>query len=111
MNASNCQTDCCRKMCACCLGTAIGVTWALGVLMLGVLVWKFNYGAAFQQVLASIYAGYAPTPKGILLGTLFALVDGFICGLLIAWIYNLCHKICCWKTCRKDTAPQDNTLK
>ncbi|MGD9591094.1 MAG: bacteriophage holin [Candidatus Berkiella sp.] len=110
MNQGNCQhMGCCKRLGVCALGMAIGVAWALGVLFLGILVYKFGYGKAFLDVLASIYVGYAPTPKGIVIGTAFALADGFICGILIAWIYNLCNKICCCctKACKKDKSPTE----
>jgi hypothetical protein len=36
----------------------------------------------------SLYLGYGPTFTGTAIGTLWAFVDGAICGALVAWIYN-----------------------
>ena len=49
------------------------------------------YGLAFLEVMGSIYPGYQPGTgiAGIITGSLYALVDGGICGTLIAWVYNL----------------------
>ena len=69
-----------------------GVFWALTFLMVGItnLVWS-GYGSAFLQVVASIYPGYhaEATVRDIVAGTLYALLDGAIAGLIFACIYNL----------------------
>ena len=69
-----------------------GVFWALSFLMVSItnLVWS-GYGLAFLQVVASIYPGYhaEASVRDILAGTLYALVNGAIAGLLFACIYNL----------------------
>ena len=84
-----------HKLSALHLGVALGLTWAIGVVVLGLSSWLFSWGGEMAQILASIYHGYAPTVMGLLWGALWAFVDGFIGGLLIAWIYNCCQK------CRK----------
>jgi len=69
-----------------------GILWALAVLLVGVanLIWP-QYGSAFLQMLASIYPGYQATSSfgEVIVGTLYALVDGAICGLVFGWLYNL----------------------
>ena len=69
-----------------------GVFWALSFLMVSItnLVWS-GYGTAFLQVVASIYPGYHAEAcvRDIVAGTLYALVDGAIAGLIFASIYNL----------------------
>jgi hypothetical protein len=80
-------------------GLAIGVTWALGVFLLGILGWLFNFGTELQSAISSVYRGYAPTFPGSVLGALWALVDGFIVGLIIAWLYNKFSHGCCKKMC------------
>lgn len=95
------KSKCCStKLSICSLGMAFGITWGFGVLLLGVLAWKFKYGILLLNLLSSMYLGYAATPKGILIGTLWALLDGFICGVFVAWIYNLCSKSCRCKNCQ-----------
>ena len=50
-----------------------------------------SYGLAFLQLWASIYPGYHPgTGVGsVVIGALYALVDGLIGGAIFGWLYNL----------------------
>jgi hypothetical protein len=54
------------------------------------LIWP-TYGRACLEVAASIYPGYHPgTGIGsVVTGTLYALVDGSIGGLVFGWLYNV----------------------
>ncbi len=49
-----------------------------------------GYGLALLELAGSLYPGYhAGTGlRDVLLGTLYALVDGAIAGWLLAWLYN-----------------------
>jgi len=74
------------------LALTAGILWALAVLFVGAvnLIWS-GYGRAFLQLMASIYPGYhaAGSPGDLIVGTLYALVDGAIGGLVFGWVYNL----------------------
>jgi hypothetical protein len=74
------------------LALTVGILWALAVLLVGAanLIWS-GYGGAFLQLIASIYPGYhaAGCPGDLIVGTLYALVDGTIGGLVFGWLYNL----------------------
>jgi hypothetical protein len=72
-------------------GIAIGVVWALGVGFVGIIA-MFGWGTAFVSALGSLYIGYGATVVGAVIGAIWALIDGFIAGALIAWIYNLAAK-------------------
>jgi ABC-type phosphate transport system permease subunit len=71
---------------------AAGILWGLALLMTGVvnLIWP-GYGEAFLKLMASVYPGYhANSSVGdLIVGTLYALIDGAVCGLLFGWLYNL----------------------
>lgn len=73
------------------LAIAIGGVWGACVLFVGLahLVWP-SYGAAFLDLAASIYPGLHPANgfAAVIVGTLYALVDGAIGGAVIAWLYN-----------------------
>jgi hypothetical protein len=73
------------------LALTAGILWALALLMTGVcnLIWP-GYGEAFLKLMASVYPGYHATSSvgDLIVGTLYALIDGAICGLLFAWLYN-----------------------
>lgn len=74
------------------LALTIGILWAAAILITGVanLIWP-SYGMKFLEVMASVYPGYKATRSfgDVIAGTLYALVDGGISGLVFAWLYNL----------------------
>ncbi len=70
------------------LGLAFGVTWALGVFLLGLAAGLFDWGVPVVAVLSSVYIGYSPTFVGSITGAVWGFVDGFIGGVIIAWLYN-----------------------
>ena len=69
-----------------------GILWALAIFITAVanLIWS-GYGVAFLQAMASVYPGYHASRSigDVIVGTLYALVDGAICGLVFGWLYNL----------------------
>ncbi len=73
-----------------------GIFWALMVGGVGLLNWCCGYGEPFLQVVSSLYPGHDGTRDllDVLVGALYALADGAVGGLLLAWIYNLaaCEK-------------------
>ena len=48
----------------------------------------FNWGNAFVETIASFYLGYGASIPGAIVGALWAVIDGFCAGYVIAWIYN-----------------------
>ncbi|MGH7532433.1 MAG: hypothetical protein ACREL4_03980 [Gemmatimonadales bacterium] len=73
------------------VGIAFGIAWGAGVLCVGLahLVWP-AYGGAFLDVVSSVYPGYQVGGFGsVIVGTLYALVDGAVCGAIIGWMYNM----------------------
>jgi len=73
------------------LGVAIGVLWAIYVAFVGIAA-MFGWGNAIVDALASLYIGYAASIIGAIIGAVWAFVDGFIAGVVIAWIYNFVAK-------------------
>ena len=73
------------------MGFTIGILWGASILFVGVanMIWP-SYGQAFLQLCASIYPGYHPgTGFGsVLIGTIYALVDGSIGGAVFGGLYN-----------------------
>ena len=67
------------------------ILWGGAVLLAGIanLIWP-SYAAAFLQVVDSIYPGYHAGQGfgSVIVGTLYAIVDGAVGGLLFGWIYN-----------------------
>ncbi len=86
-----------HKLSVCRLGFALGLTWAISMLIVGLTAWLFSYGTAMVTLMGSIYIGFKPTLLGSFIGAGLGFVDGFIGGVLIAWFYNLCGCCCCKK--------------
>ncbi len=74
------------------LMVTFAILWAGAVFIVGAanLIWP-EYGKAFLQMLASIYPGYKASGifGDMIAGSLYALVDGAIAGLILGWLYNL----------------------
>jgi len=85
------------KLCACKFGFALGLIWGLGTLLLGWAGWLWGFGVPVIMLWSHVYLGFAPTLVGGLWGGLWGLIDFFIFGLLVAWVYNGCLG-CCKKT-------------
>jgi len=67
---------------------AFGVTWGLGILLLGWFAAWWHWGIPIVDVLGSGYIGYTPTFIGGIIGGIWAFVDGFIFGLVLAAFYK-----------------------
>ena len=67
------------------------ILWGGSVLLLGIAnaIWP-SYGVAFLQMASSVYPGYHANGSAgsVIVGTLYAVADGAVCGLLSGWIYN-----------------------
>jgi hypothetical protein len=78
------------------LGLTLGVIWAVLVLLVGIANLIFPaYGVAFLQIVDSIYPGYHFGRwgfGGVIVATLYAALDGFVLGVVVAWLYNLFGK-------------------
>jgi len=62
------------------------------MLFFGILNLIFcGYADALLRLMASVYPGYHYPSGfgGVIVGTLYGLLDGAIGGVLVAWLYNL----------------------
>jgi hypothetical protein len=69
----------------------VSLLWGGAVLLVGLAnLMSPSYGVAFLQMVSSIYPGFhaAGTIVDVLVGTIYALVDGALCGLFFGWLYN-----------------------
>ena len=70
---------------------ACAVLWGAVFLLVGVVnMIQPTYATSFLAIMASIYPGYDATGSigSLIVGTLYALLDGAIGGLLLGWLYN-----------------------
>ncbi len=70
------------------MGLAFGILWSVEVIALGLLAAFANWGTPWVDFIGFLYIGYKPTLLGSLIGGVWALVDGAIAGVLIAFVYN-----------------------
>ncbi len=82
------MSDHCMKLSAVKFGFALGLIWALSVLLTGWAGAIWGYAMPWIRLLASVYLGYAATFWGAIVGAIWAFVDLFIFGLLVGWVYN-----------------------
>jgi len=72
------------------LAITFSLLWGGCVLLLAVLntIWP-SYGTAFLDLVSSIYPGFHPGGLGAaIVGTLYALLDGAVFGLVLGWLHN-----------------------
>lgn len=81
-------------LCVPSLGLALGITWGVGLFVLAWLSIIFSWGTPMLAVFASFYIGYDHTVVGSFLGLFWGFLDGFVGGVVIAWLYNLIHGKC-----------------
>ena len=73
------------------MALTIGLVWGGAMLLAGVAnAIGGGYGQAFLDVMASVYPGYHATGTfgDAIVGTLYGGVDGAVCGVVLAWLYN-----------------------
>ena len=73
------------------LAASLAILWGGCVFLVGLanLIWP-GYAAGFLNLLASIYPGYhaSRTLGDLIVGTLYAILDGAVGGLIFGWLYN-----------------------
>jgi hypothetical protein len=75
------------------LGVAVGATAGLFTLFFGLFASITGSASDLVRALSEIYIGYDTTLIGSFAGALWAFVDGYIGGVIIASLYNWMSKI------------------
>ncbi len=70
------------------LGLSLGIIWGLAVLIIGLAATFWGYGTQFVSMFEALYPGFKLGIQGCIIGGLWGLVDGFVFGVLLGWIYN-----------------------
>ncbi|MFH1592026.1 MAG: bacteriophage holin [Candidatus Woesearchaeota archaeon] len=71
------------------LGLSLGIVWAVGIFLLGILPVLFgDWGKTMVLEFSSLYIGYGPSFGGAIIGAIWGFVDGLLLGLIVAWLYN-----------------------
>ena len=66
-----------------------GIIWGVGLFILTWWIIAFGGSTNETTMIGRVYLGYRISPLGSLIGLVWALVDGLICGAIFAWLYNL----------------------
>lgn len=69
------------------LGVAIGTLWAFYVFGAAIIA-MWGWSADLVKVFSSLYIGYNASVLGAIIGGVWAFCDGFLAGVIIAWVYN-----------------------
>lgn len=70
-------------------GATCALWWGFGLFILTWwVIWTGGAGGG-PSLLERVYIGYAITPAGSVIGLAWGLVDGFVGGIIFAWLYNL----------------------
>jgi hypothetical protein len=73
------------------MALTFGLIWGGGILVLALINLAVpSYGRAVLDMCSSVYPGYhvAGTVLSVLVGTMYAFLDGTIGGCVVAWLYN-----------------------
>lgn len=69
------------------LGLAFGIFWGICIFLLGISG-MFGFGENFVALISRVYIGYAVSIIGAIIGAIWGFVDAFVCGAILAWLYN-----------------------
>ncbi|MFC1559590.1 hypothetical protein ACFLZ2_01515 [Candidatus Margulisiibacteriota bacterium] len=75
------------------LGATCAIVWAGAILGLGLISSALNWGTPFMNTLASLYLGYGKGLGGAIIGSIWALADGFCGGFVVGLVYNKLPKM------------------
>lgn len=75
-------------------GFALGIVWAIAMLLTGLVAMTTGWGEGFVETARTMYIGYQASVVGSFIGAAWGFVDMFICGVILAAIYNLFLRCC-----------------
>ena len=70
-------------------GLACGLMWAICIVLITLLVTFTPYWSELVTWIGKLYLGYDATLGGTFIGAIWAFIDGFIGGVVLAWLYNM----------------------
>ena len=66
----------------------LALTWGLGLFLMTWWLILLEGASNDPAFLGRFYLGYTVSPVGSFIGLLYAMVDGWLGGFVIAWLYN-----------------------
>ena len=71
---------------------ACGLLWGIGLFLLTWWIIAFDGITGEATFIGRLYRGYNISPMGSIIGLVWAFIDAFIGGAVLAWLYNLISK-------------------
>ncbi|MFI5304579.1 MAG: bacteriophage holin [Nitrospiria bacterium] len=65
-----------------------GLIWGFGLFFLTWWIIAFEGSTGEVTLIGHLYRGYNVSPKGSVIGLIWAILDGSIGGAIFAWLYN-----------------------
>lgn len=70
-------------------GISMGVVCAISLIAITILAsTPYGFGSEVIDLVKTFYPGYSKEPAGMLIGAIWAFIDGLVFGALLAYIYN-----------------------
>ena len=66
-----------------------GLLWGVSLFILTWWIIAFEGATCEVTMIGRLYRGYTISPAGSMVGLAWGLIDGFFCGLILAWLYNV----------------------
>lgn len=70
-------------------GLTFGLIWGLGLFFITWWIIAFEGSSGQETFIGLVYRGYTISAIGSVVGLVWGLADGFIGGIIFAWLYNL----------------------
>lgn len=70
-------------------GLTFALVWGFGLFVITWWIIFFDGVTNEVTLVGQIYRGYTVSPQGSFIGLIWGLADGFVGGIIIAWLYNL----------------------
>ena len=87
----------CRRLSPIAFGVSLGIITGLSMMLFALSSWLWGYGAPMIEQWGSVFPGVGASLKGSFIGLAWGFLEGYILGLLWAWVYNIC--LCCCRSC------------
>ncbi len=102
---------CCNRLSACAFGVSLGIVSGVFMMLFAWASMHWDYATTMMTQWGSVYPGFEASVKGGFVGLAWGFLEGFICGLIWGWLYNLCLCCCRCCTCKKcETATTTTTV-
>lgn len=85
------------RICAVGFGISLGLVSGIFMMLFAFGSWMYGFGTSIIDQWASVYPGLEASLKGGFIALAWGFLEGFIIGIIWAWIYNCI--VCCCRCC------------